>query len=156
MSNDNISEPSARKALSKLQTTQQSILETYRPSGIISLLMSISYGFIILGYGLTEHNNDWALAIWLGALGFILFTGLHIYSYRLKGIKIGIFPRSSQSGLMHLYAGILFAVLAFCSRLLRTEFSLEFSPYLCAILASVLFYWLNRKYPTGESGIKGA
>ena len=57
--------------------------------------------------------------------------------------------------MLNVYAGIGFALLTFASRFLREPFALDAAAYVCAIIAAGLFFWLNRKYPTGEKTVDG-
>ncbi|WP_102795273.1 hypothetical protein [Bowmanella denitrificans] len=155
MKQRNTSTASAKGALDTMRSSQQALLEGFVPSVWIRLVMSLSLGAILFGYGMTEHENNWALAIWVGALGFGLSSALYAYTYRLQGIRIRFFPRFYQSEKIHIYTGVGFATLGFGSRFLRTELGMEFGPYLCATAAAVLFFWLQRRFPTGEVGIKG-
>ncbi len=155
MNDQKVTQSEAEQSLASLSRTQAALINDYRPSVAISIAMSVCYGIAILGFALTEHENDWALAIWGGILGFAMSTALYIYSYRLKGINVGIFPRSNSSVMVNVYAGIGFALLTFASRFLRESFALDAAAYVCAIIAASLFFWLNRKYPTGEKTVDG-
>lgn len=110
----------------------------------------------MLKNGMTEHENNWALAIWVGALSFVLSTALYIYSYRLQGIKVSIFPRSSESEKINVYTGLIFAGLSFGSRFLRTDLGIDIAPHVCSLAATIGFFWLQRKFPTGEVEIEGS
>ena len=156
MKQQETSEASAKKALDTMRSSQQALLEGFVPSVWIRLTMSLSLGAILFGYGMTEHENNWALAIWVGALCFGLSSALYAYAYRLQGIRIRFFPRFYQSEKIHIYTGIGFAVLSFGSRFLRTELGMELGPYLCSMAAVVVFFWIQSRFPTGEVGIKDA
>ena len=140
----------AKEALGAIRDSQQTLLTEYTPSVLIRLPICLSFAAILFGYGMTEHENNWALAIWVGAVCFILFTALYAYSYRLQGIKIRFFPRSGKSEMTNIYIGLVFALLSLGSRHLRTELGIEFAPHICSFAAGVLFFWLQSKFPTGE------
>lgn len=140
----------AKAALDAVRDSQQSLLADYTPSVFIRLPIALSLSAILFGYGMTEHENQWALAMWVGAIGFVIFTALYVYSYRLQGIRIRFLPRSGSSGTLNIAVGLVFVLLAFGSRLLRTELGFELSPHICALAAGVLFFWLQARYPTGE------
>lgn len=140
----------AKNALDAVRQSQRSLLADSIPSVFIRLPISLSFAAIFFGYGMTEHENLWALAMWIGAIGFVVFTALYVYSYRLQGIKIRLLPRSGGSEKLNISLGIVFCALAFGSRLLRTELGFDFAPYLCSFAAGALYFWLLAKFPTGE------
>lgn len=140
----------AQDALKSIQDAQQSLIQESRPSVWIRLIIASSLGSIIFGYGMTEHDNTWALAIWGGAIAFVLSSILYVYIYRVQGIKLSFLPKSSESEKLNVYVAFIFAFLASGSRLLRTEFDWSYSPHLCALLSAALFFWIQSRYPTGE------
>ncbi len=154
MNENKTSASDAKEALNLLDNTQQALLNDSTPSVWIRLVMSISFAAIFFGYGMTEHENMWALAMWIGAIMFGLTTALYIYTYRLQGIRIGFLPKSSQSEKLNVIAAFVFVILAFGGRYLRTEYGIEWSPHVCSFLAAVTFFWLQHKYPTGEIEVK--
>lgn len=150
MNHEKMTKAEAASALQSLDNAQQELIRESTPSVWIRLIMSLSYGAIFFGYSMTEHENMWALAIWIGAALFILSTALYIYTYKIQGIKINMFPKTDKSVKLNIYVAFGFAVLTFATRNLRTELDLELAPYLCAVLAAGVFFWLQGKYPTGE------
>ena len=145
--------PSASQAKDALNTalqSQQALLSEAKPSVLIRLLICVSFAAILFGYGMTEHENLWALAMWIGGIGFVIFTALYVYAYRLQGIKIRLLPRSSNSQKLNIGAGVIFCLLAFGGRWLRTGLGFEFAPHVCSFVAGALYFWLLAKFPTGE------
>ncbi|ESP91421.1 MULTISPECIES: hypothetical protein [Pseudoalteromonas] len=145
----------AKDALDAVRNSQQSILVEYAPPIWLRFIMSVSYAAIFFGYGMTEHENNWALAIIVGTLLFALSCTLYFYLYRLQGIKIRLFPRSKTAEKINLYATFGFAGLGFCSRFLRTELGINWAPYFCALAACIAMFWLLVKLPTGEVMVEG-
>ncbi|MCF2859200.1 hypothetical protein L1286_17080 [Pseudoalteromonas sp. SMS1] len=154
MKNDLPSQTEAKDALNAVHNIQQNLLIDYSPPVWLRLLMSLSYGAIFFGYGMTEHENTWALAIIVGAIIFTLSTALYYYLYKIQGIRIRIIPRSIKAEKINAYAAIGFAALGFLSRFLRTEMSLDWAPHICAATASIVMFWLLIKLPTGETVVK--
>ena len=154
MNEQKLSESQAQEALDSMRMSQQSLIVETRPSVFISAVMSLSFGMILFGYGMTEHENLWALAMWGGAIVFALSTALYVYTYRIQGVKVSLLPRSSFSEKLNIYAAFVFAGLGFGSRYLRTDWGIEFAPYVCALAAAMLFFYLQRRYPTGESTVE--
>ncbi|MEN1729077.1 MAG: hypothetical protein AAGJ52_11620 [Pseudomonadota bacterium] len=150
MSESTPSSSQAKEALDSIRDSQQSLLSDYIPSVFIRLAICLSFAAILFGYGMTEHENQWALAMWMGAIAFLLSTALYVYSYRLQGIKIRFFPRSGSSEKLNIGIGVVFALLVLGSRFLRTELGFAYSPHVCSSAAGVLYFWLLAKYPTGE------
>jgi len=156
MSEQHASNKEAREALAQIKTSQQATLKTFKPSVIISALASVCYGSIVFGYGMMEHENNWALMMFIGAIGFVIAVLMYRESYKMAGIKVSLFPRSQASKTMHVYAGLAFFCCVFPSRLLRTEFGLEYAPHVCASVCVILFFYLQRVYPTGEVEMVGS
>ncbi|MBE1300685.1 MAG: hypothetical protein GJ680_12375 [Alteromonadaceae bacterium] len=150
MNHEKMTKAEAASALQSLDNAQQELIRESTPPVWIRLIMSLSFGSIFFGYGMTEHENMWALAIWIGAALFILSTALYMYTYKIQGIKVSLLPKTDKAEKLNVYAAFVFSFLAFATRYLRTEFGLEFAPYVCAILAAGVFFWLQSKYPTGE------
>jgi len=150
MNEQHASNKEAREALAKVKTSQQATMNKFKPSVIISALASLCYGAIVFGYGMMEHENNWALMMLIGAIGFVIAVLIYRESYKLAGIKISLFPRSQASKTMHVYAGLAFFLCVFPSRILRTEFGFEYAPHVCASACVILFFYLQRVYPTGE------
>jgi len=87
--------------------------------------------------------------MWGGALGFALFTGLYIYTYRLLGIKVSIIPKSASSVKMNIVAGVIFAIFLVASREIKL-LGFAYAPHLFSILCGMTMFYLLKKYPTGE------
>ena len=152
MSESTPSSAQARDALDAIRHSQQTLLSDYIPSVFIRLAICLSFAAILFGYGMTEHENQWALAMWIGVFGLLIFTALYVYSYRLQGIKIRLLPRLrlGDSMTLDMGVGVVSGLVTLGSRLLRTELGFEYAPYVCSFAAGALYFWLLAKYPTGE------
>ena len=149
MSESTPSSAQARDALDAIRHSQQTLLSDYIPSVFIRLAICLSFAAILFGYGMTEHENQWALAMWIGVFGLLIFTALYVYSYRLQGIKIRLLPRLGDSMKLNIGVGVVFVLLVFGSRLLRTGLGFEYAPHVCSFAAGALYFWLLAKYPPG-------
>ncbi len=144
-----VSRKEASEALDSIAANKHRIIETQRPPILLTLLASISYAAIIFGYGMTEHENQWALAMVLGGLGFAISMGLSYYTFRILGVKPSIIPKSSASMRLNLMSGLVFAILIIGGRELRL-IGFEYAPHIAAVLAGIILFGLINKYPTGE------
>lgn len=144
-----ISNQEAKQALDSIVNSKLNIIKSIRPPLLLIFLSSISYAAIIFGYGMTEHENTWALAMWGGGVGFALFSGLYLYTYRTLGIKVRLIPRSSSSIKMNLLLTAIFAILTISSREFRL-LGFEYSPHLASILCGLIMFYSLKTYPTGE------
>jgi len=144
-----ITNKEAAQALDSITSSKLDVVNSVRPPILLMFLSSFSYAAIVFGYGMTEHENLWALAMWGGAIGFALFTGLYIYTYRLLGIKISIIPKSSNSVKMNIIAGAIFAILVIASREVRLV-GFAYAPHFFSSLCGFILFYLLKKYPTGE------
>ena len=144
-----LSNKEAAEALNNINTSKSNIIETNRPPLLLMLFISISYSSIVFGYGMTEHENSWALAMWLGGFGFAISVALYLYTFRLLGVKPTIIPKSKSSVKMNIILGLIFAVLIVAGREVRL-LGFEFAPHVAALLAGITFFITLKKYPTGE------
>lgn len=144
-----VSTQEASDSLKQIANSQTNIVEHNRPPLLILLAISISYAFIVFGYGMTEHENLWALAMIIGGFGFAVSFGLYLYTYRLLGIKIHIIPKSNQSIKMNILLGLAFAALVIASREIRL-LGFDYASYIASFAAGLLMFITLYKYPTGE------
>ncbi|MDQ7048150.1 MAG: hypothetical protein Q9M92_00875 [Enterobacterales bacterium] len=145
----NISQHEASDALKSVNSSQQDVIINNQAPIIINLLAGSGYASIVFGYGMTEHGNLWALAMWVGAVVFILSISFLFYTYRLMGIKPTILPRSSATLKLQMITGILFALLVVGSREFRLM-GFQYAPHLFSVTCGLLIFIISRKYPTGE------
>jgi hypothetical protein len=99
---------------------------------------------------MTEHDNLWALGMYIGSASFGIFVAFYLYTFRLLGIKVNVLPRSKErikSGLVLL---LICAVILILGRQFRVYEGFEFAPHVAALVAGSLVGYLLYKYPTGE------
>ena len=47
-------------------------------------------------WGMTEHENMWALGMFIGAASFGIFVALYLYTFRLLGIKVSVLVQDKR------------------------------------------------------------
>jgi len=144
-----LSSQQANQVLNDIESTKHAIIDGSRPPILLMLSSSISFAAIVFGYGMTEHENSWALAMWLGGIGFALSISLYLYTYRLLGIKPVIIPKSSGSIKLNIISALIFSILVFSSREIRLM-GFAYAPHIAASLSAIIFFIVQYKYPTGE------
>ena len=105
---------------------------------------------------MTEHDNLWALGMYIGSASFGIFVAFYLYTFRLLGIKVNILPRSKERIKSELVLLLIFAVILILGRQFRVYEGFEYEPHIAALIAGGYMAYLLYKYPTGESlqGIK--
>jgi len=139
----------ASEALNSINSSKITIVESQRPPYLLAMIIGLSYGSIVFGYGMTEHENNWALAMWAGAIAFGLSTSFYYYTFRLLGIKLNILPRTANSVKFNIIIGIVLAICVISSREVRL-LGLDFAPHLFAIISGLVMFITLRIYPNGE------
>lgn len=147
--NESIDAKAAQAALNEIESSQKNMQKALRVPLWMSACISISYGFIVFGWGMTEHDNLWALAMWIGGAFFFGFVLLAVYSAKLLGMKINILPKNSSGIMFHLFSGIAFALLLIAGRELRL-LGFEFAPFVAAFLCAALMMYFQHWHPAGE------
>ncbi len=138
----------AKQSLKDIQEFGSRLSEQYRPTLLLTLFMGACQASITMGYGMTEHENDWAMAMVIGAIGSVLGLLLYTYTFRLLGIKLPIVPRDSRS--LKFFVGVATAsvVPIFAARHLRL-LGLTYAPHACAVLSFVMVVYSMHRYPAG-------
>lgn len=139
----------AAATLDALDETKSGILNSYRPPWAIILFSGLSGGLVVFGYGMTEHENMWALAMWVGAFGFILSAALNHYTLRILGIKLRLFPSTKAALKFGLVQALVLMLIFIVGRQVRLA-GFEYAPHFAALIGGVWFAYLMYKYPTGE------
>ena len=70
--------------------------------------MSLSYSLVVFSWGMTEHENMWALGMYIGAASFGIFVAFYIYTFRLLGIKVSVLPRGKKRIISELVLALFF------------------------------------------------
>ena len=99
---------------------------------------------------MTEHDNLWALGMYIGSASFGIFVAFSLYTFRLLGIKINILPRSSERIKSELVSLLIFAVILIFGRQFRVYEGIEYAPHIAALISGGYMAYLLYKYPTGE------
>ena len=146
---DTITSQQASEALNSINQCKNTAAESQRPPILLVAIMCLSYASIVFGYGMTEHENNWALAMWVGAIAFVLSTSFYYYTFRLIGIKVNLIPKSASSQKFNIVLGIVCALLVILSREIRLR-GYEFAPHIFATACGLLLFIALRKFPTGE------
>ena len=146
---ETITSQQASEALNSINQSKSAAAESQRPPILLATIICLSYASIVFGYGMAEHENNWALAIWVGAIFFVLSTSFYVYSFRLIGIKINIMPRSANSKKFNIVLSIVFALLVILSREVRLM-GYELAPHLFAMACALVLFISLRRFPTGE------
>ena len=138
----------AKQRLKDIQEFGSRLSEQYRPPLLLTVFMGACQASIAMGYGMTEHENDWALAMVIGGIGSILGLLLYIYTFRLLGIKLTTIPRDRRTKKFFIGVMTTSIVLIFVGRKLRL-LGLAYAPHACAALLFVTAVYSMHRYPTG-------
>jgi len=153
---ETISKEEAAATLKSVDSTKRDAIRSFRIPLLLITLMSLSYSLIVFSWGMTEHDNLWALGMYIGSASFGIFVAFYLYTFRLLGIKVNILPRSKERIKSELVLLLIFAVILILGRQFRVYEGFEYAPHIAALIAGGYMAYLLYKYPTGESlqGIK--
>jgi hypothetical protein len=98
---------------------------------------------------MTEHENMWALGMYIGAASFGIFVALYLYTFHLLGIKVSILARTKERIKSELILMVIFGVIVIAGRQVRL-LGFEYAPHIAALIAGGFMAYLLYKYPTGE------
>ena len=147
---ETISKEEAVETLQSVNLTKSDAIKAFRIPLLLIILISSSYSLVVFGWGMTEHDNLWALGIYIGSASFGLFVAFYLYTFRLLGIKINILPRSKERIKSELVLLLIFAVILIFGRQFRVYEGVEYAPHIAALIAGGYMAYLLYKYPTGE------
>jgi hypothetical protein len=147
---ENISKEEAVETLQSVDLTKRDAVKAFRIPLLLIMLISFSYSLVVFGWGMTEHNNLWALGMYIGSASFGLFVAFYLYTFRLLGIKVNILPRSKERIKSDLVLLLIFAVILIFGRQFRVYEGFEFAPHIAALISGGYMAYLLYKYPTGE------
>tara|TARA_B100000579_G_C22811316_1_gene845381 strand:+ start:368 stop:853 length:486 start_codon:yes stop_codon:yes gene_type:complete len=147
---ETISKEEAAETLQSVNLTKSDAIKAFRIPLLLIILISCSYSLVVFGWGMTEHDNLWALGIYIGSASFGLFVAFYLYTFRLLGIKINILPRSKERIKSELILLLIFAVIFIFGRQFRVYEGLEYAPHIAALISGGYMAYLLYKYPTGE------
>lgn len=144
-----LSSEQARQALADIAHSKEKVANGFRAPKLLAVVASLGYGSIVFGYGMTEHDNLWALAMWGGAIVFFVSAALIFYTGYIFGAKPNLIPKNRNMLIFNIASALIFALLISLGRSLRLD-GWDFSPHIAALLSAVLMYWLQTRFPTGE------
>tara|TARA_Y100000768_G_scaffold278794_1_gene214049 strand:- start:256 stop:741 length:486 start_codon:yes stop_codon:yes gene_type:complete len=147
---ETISKEEAAETLQSVNLTKSDAIKAFRIPLLLIILISCSYSLVVFGWGMTEHDNLWALGIYIGSASFGLFVAFYLYTFRLLGIKINILPRSKERIKNELVLLLIFAVILIFGRQFRVYEGFEYAPHIAALISGSYMAYLLYKYPTGE------
>ena len=93
---ETISKEEAAATLKSVDLTKRDAIKSFRIPLLLITLISLSYSLVVFSWGMTEHDNLWALGMYIGSASFGLFVAFYLYTFRLLGIKVNILPRSKE------------------------------------------------------------
>ena len=93
---ETISKEEAAATLKSVDLTKHDAIKSFRIPLLLITLISLSYSLAVFSWGMTEHENMWALGMYIGAASFGIFVALYLYTFRLLGIKVSVLPRTKE------------------------------------------------------------
>ncbi len=144
-----ISKEEAAAILKSVDSTKRDANKSFRIPLLLIAGISNSYSLIVFSWGMTEHENMWALGMYIGAASFGIFVALYLYTFHLLGIKISILARTKERIVSEIVLAIIFGVILVAGRQVRL-LGFEFAPHIAALIAGGYMAYLLYKYPTGE------
>ena len=146
---ETISKEEAAAILKSVDSTKRDANKSFRIPLLLIAGISNSYSLIVFSWGMTEHENMWALGMYIGAASFGIFVALYLYTFHLLGIKISILARTKERIVSEIVLAIIFGVILVAGRQVRL-LGFEFAPHIAALIAGGYMAYLLYKYPTGE------
>ena len=146
---ETISKEEAAAILKSVDSTKRDANKSFRIPLLLITLISLSYSLIVFSWGMKEHENMWALGMYIGAASFGIFVALYLYTFRLLGIKVSVLARTKERIVSEIVLAIIFGVILVAGRQVRL-LGFEFAPHIAALIAGGYLAYLLYKYPTGE------
>ena len=146
---ETISKEEAAATLKSVDLTKRDAIKSFRIPLLLIILISLSYSLAVFSWGMTEHENMWALGMYIGAASFGIFVALYLYTFRLLGIKVSVLPRGKKRIINELVLAVIFGVIIIAGREFRL-LGFEFAPHIAALISGGYMAYLLYKYPTGE------
>ena len=146
---ETINKEEAAATLKSVASFKRDATKSFRMPLLLIMLMSLSYSLVVFSWGMTEHENMWALGMYIGAASFGIFVALYLYTFRLLGIKVSVLVRTKERLKSELVLAVIFMVILFAGREVRL-LGFEFAPHVAALISGGYMAYLLYKYPTGE------
>ena len=147
---ETLSKEQASAILESVDSTKRDAVKSFRIPLILITLISLSCSLVVFSWGMTEHDNLWALGMYIGTASLGICVAFYSYTFRLLGIKVNILPRSKERIKRELVLLLIFAVIFLLGRQFRVYEGFEYAPHIAALVAGSLVGYLLYKYPTGE------
>ena len=146
---ETISKEEAVATLKSVDLTKRDAIQSFRIPLLLIAGISNSYSLVVFSWGMTEHENMWALGMYIGAASFGIFVALYLYTFHLLGIKVSILARTKERIKSDLVLLVIFGVIFIAGRQFRL-IGFEFAPHIAALITGCYMVYLLYKYPTGE------
>ena len=144
-----ISKEEAAVILKSVDSTKRDAIQSFRIPLLLITLISLSYSLVVFSWGMTEHDNLWALGMYIGSASFGIFVAFYLYTFRLLGIKVSVLARTKERIKSELLLLVIFGIILIAGRQVRL-LGFEFAPHIAALIAGGYMAYLLYKYPTGE------
>ena len=153
----------AQSALESLNKIGNETISSLRPPLWLITMISLLCGIFTFSFAVAEHENSWALGMWLSGISVALLVLFAKYSERLLGVRGPFLPTSGSGKVFLALQALFFAVVMFVGREAtvsgRPETRLEgafpiadlpLAPYIAAVIVGLSVAYLTYKYPTNE------
>ena len=160
---EQITNAEAQSALESLNKIERDTISSLRPPLWLVTILSLLCGIFTFSLAVTEHENSWALVMWLSTISLVLLVLFTRYSERLLGVRVPLLPPSGSGKVFVALQALFFAVVMLGGREAtlsgRPETRVEgafpiadlpLAPYIAAIIVSLSVAYLTYKYPTNE------
>ena len=144
-----ISKEEAAAILKSVDATKRDAIQSFRIPLLLVTLISLSYSLVVFSWGMTEHENMWALGMYIGAASFGIFVAFYLYTFRLLGIKVSVLARTKERIKSELLLLVIFGIILIAGRQVRL-LGFEYAPHIAALISGGYMAYLLYKYPTGE------
>ena len=146
---ETISKEEAAATLKSVDLTKRNAIKSFRIPLLLITLISLSYSLVVFSWGMTEHENMWALGMYIGAASFGIFVAFYLYTFRLLGIKVSVLARTKERIKSELLLLVIFGIILIAGRQVRL-LGFEYAPHIAALISGGYMAYLLYKYPTGE------
>ena len=106
----------AQSALESLNKIGNETILQLRPPLWLITMISLLCGIFSFSLMAAEHENSWALGMWLSGISVVLLVLLARYSERLLGVRAPFLPHSGSGKVFLLLQALFFAVVLFAGR----------------------------------------
>ena len=144
-----ISKEEAAATLKSVDATKRDAIQSFRIPLLLITLISLSYTLVVFSWGMTEHENMWALGMYIGAASFGIFVAFYLYTFRLLGIKVSVLARTKERIKSELLLLVIFGIILIAGRQVRL-LGFEYASHIAALISGGYMAYLLYKYPTGE------